>query len=101
MSKIFINYRRDDSAANAGRLYDRLASHFGPDHLFMDIDQIVPGDDFIEVIHEKLRSVQVAVVLIGKHWLEITDEAGQRRLDHPGDWVRLEIATLLDRKSVV
>ena len=98
MSKIFINYRRDDSAANAGRLYDRLASHFDPDHLFMDIDQIAPGDDFIEVIHEKLRSVQVAVVLIGKHWLDMTDASGRRRLDNPDDFVRLEIVTLLERK---
>ena len=64
MSKIFINYRRDDSAANAGRLYDRLAGHFGRDHIFMDIDQIAPGEDFIDVIHGKLNSVQVAVVLI-------------------------------------
>lgn len=95
---IFINYRRDDSAANAGRLYDRLASHFGTDHLFMDIDQIAPGDDFIEVIHEKLRSVQVAVVLIGKHWLDMTDASGRRRLDNPDDFVRLEIVTLLERK---
>jgi hypothetical protein len=29
MSVIIINYRRGDSAAYAGRLYDRLASHFG------------------------------------------------------------------------
>ena len=98
MSKIFINYRRDDSAAYAGRLYDRLASHFGRDHIFMDIDQIEPGEEFVEVIHEKLKAVQVAVVLIGKHWLEIADATGQRRLDHPDDWVRLEIATLLERK---
>lgn len=64
----------------------------------MDIDQIAPGDDFIEVIHEKLRSVQVAVVLIGKHWLDMTDASGRRRLDNPDDFVRLEIVTLLERK---
>lgn len=98
MSKIFINYRRDDSSGYAGRLYDRLADHFGKDHVFMDIDQIEPGEDFIEVIHEKLKAVQAAVVLIGKHWLDIKDENGQRRLEHPDDWVRLEIASLLERK---
>ncbi len=64
----------------------------------MDIDQIAPGDDFIEVIHEKLRSVQVAVVLIGKYWLDMTDARGRRRLDNPDDFVRLEIVTLLERK---
>lgn len=98
MAKIFINYRRDDSAGYAGRLYDRLTAHFGPDHVFMDIDQIEPGEDFVEVIQEKLKAVQVAVALIGKQWLDITDAAGQRRLDNPEDWVRLEIEALLARK---
>lgn len=64
----------------------------------MDIDQIEPGEDFVEVIQEKLKAVRVAVVLIGKHWLNITDATGQRRLDNPDDWVRLEIVTLLERK---
>ncbi len=98
MSRIFINYRRDDSGGYAGRIYDRLAAHFDRDQVFMDIDQIVPGEDFYEVIDEKLKSVEVAVVLIGRYWLDITDTAGQRRLDNPEDWVRLEIATLLERK---
>lgn len=101
MAKIFINYRRDDSAPYAGRLYDRLAGHFGHDQLFMDIDQIEPGEDFVEVIQEKLKVVQVAVALIGKHWLDITDANGQRRLDNPEDWVRLEIEALLARKILV
>ncbi|MBX9893979.1 MAG: SUMF1/EgtB/PvdO family nonheme iron enzyme [Nitrosomonas sp.] len=98
MAKIFINYRRDDSAGYAGRLYDRLNEHFGGEHVFMDIDQIEPGEDFVEVIQEKLKAVQVAVALIGKHWLDITDANGQRRLDNPEDWVRLEIEALLARK---
>lgn len=97
MSKIFISYRRDDSAAYAGRLYDRLASHFGRDHVFMDIDQIEPGEVFDQVIKDKLAAVQVAVVLIGERWLDIADASGQRRLDNPDDWVRLEIAALLER----
>ena len=97
MSRIFINYRRDDSGGYAGRIYDRLATHFDRDFIFMDIDQIEPGEDFYDVIDEKLKSVDVAVVLIGKYWLDITDTTGQRRLDNPDDWVRLEIATLLER----
>lgn len=98
MSKIFISYRRDDSSGYAGRLYDRLVKHFGADHLFMDIDQIEPGEDFVEVLQKKLQAVQVAVVLIGKSWLDSKDETGQRRLDNPDDWVRIEVATLLERK---
>ncbi|MCE7913343.1 MAG: TIR domain-containing protein [Nitrosomonas sp. PRO4] len=97
MAKIFISYRRDDSADYAGRLYDRLAGHFGRDQVFMDIDQIEPGEVFDNVIKEKLATVQAAVVLIGKRWLDIADANGQRRLDHPDDWVRLEITALLER----
>ena len=97
MSTLFINYRRKDASGYAGRLYDRLAKHFDRDQVFMDIDQIEPGEDFHEVIDKKLKSVQVAVVLIGRHWLDITDAAGKRRLDNPDDWVRLEIAALLER----
>jgi|GEM_PF-3116105 len=98
MSGIFISYRRDDSAAYAGRLYDRLSSHFGREHIFMDIDHIEPGEDFVEIIQKKLGAVDVAIVLIGKQWLDITDSAGQRRLDDPDDFVRLEIAAILERK---
>lgn len=97
MAKIFINYRRKDSAGYAGRLYDRLARHFGDEHVFMDIDQIEPGEVFDNVIQEKLKAVQAAVVLIGPRWLDIAEANGQRRLDDPEDRVRLEIATLLER----
>lgn len=48
MPEIFISYRRDDSAAYAGRLYDRLTNHFGQRHIFMDIDHIKPGQDLLK-----------------------------------------------------
>lgn len=98
MSGIFISYRRDDSAAYAGRLYDRLANHFGHNRIFMDIEHIEPGEDFTEVIQKQLAAVDVAIVLIGKQWLDIKDSTGQRRLDDPDDFVRLEIAAILERK---
>jgi hypothetical protein len=37
---VFISYRRDDSAGHTGHLYDRLTSYFGPQRVFMDIDDI-------------------------------------------------------------
>ncbi len=98
MSKIFINYRRDDSAGYAGRLYDQLIKHFGRDHIFMDIDHIEPGEDFFDVIQEKLSTVNVAIILIGKQWLDIKDSTGQKRLNDPDDFVRLEIASIFERK---
>jgi formylglycine-generating enzyme required for sulfatase activity len=96
MSRIFISYRRDDSAGYAGRLYDRLSERFGGDQIFMDIDTIEPGLDFVEVIEKAVGSCDALIALIGRQWLTITDAAG-RRLDKPEDPVRLEIATALDR----
>lgn len=98
MPGIFVSYRHDDTAAYAGRLFDRLEKHFGREHIFMDIDHIEPGEDFVEVIQKKLSAVDVVIVLIGKQWLDITDAIGHRRLDDPDDFVRLEIAEILERK---
>jgi hypothetical protein len=53
-AKVFINYRRERTAPYAGRLYDRLTAHFGEDQVFIDIDQIKPGEDFVEVINRKV-----------------------------------------------
>jgi formylglycine-generating enzyme required for sulfatase activity len=97
MSGIFISYRREDSIDFAGRLYDKLAQHFDHDQIFMDIDTIEPGLDFVEVIEEAVGSCNVLIAVIGKQWLTIADAAGQRRLDNPNDFVRLEIKTALER----
>ncbi len=97
MTRIFISYRREDSGAAAGRLYDRLREHFGRDNVFMDIDAIEPGLNFIEVIERTVASCDVLIALIGRQWLTSTDAAGQRRLDDPEDFVRREIATALRR----
>jgi hypothetical protein len=46
--QIFISYRRDDSSASAGRLCDRLSAHFAADQIFMDVDTLDPGVDFVK-----------------------------------------------------
>jgi hypothetical protein len=97
MAGIFISYRREDSGASAGRLYDRLREHFGDDKIFMDLDSIEPGLDFIEVIERTIASCDVLIALIGRQWLMSTDAAGQRRLDDPEDFVRREIVMALRR----
>jgi TIR domain len=97
-AKLFINYRREDTAPYAGRLYDRLTAHFGGDHVFMDIDQIEPGEDFVEVINRKVGTCDIAIVAIGPRWLSSTDASGKRRLDDEEDFVRMEIAAALQRK---
>jgi hypothetical protein len=94
---IFISYRRDDSSASAGRLYDGLKRHFASNQIFMDVDSLDLGVDFIEAIEEGVGSCDVLIAVIGKSWLISSDEEGRRRLDNPEDFVRIEIATALKR----
>ena len=103
MSRIFISYRRDDTtaAACAGRLYDRLTERFGKQNIFMDIDTLKAGTDFVEFINKKVGECDVLIAMIGEQWLELRDEQGNRRLDNPEDWVRLEIATALKREKIL
>jgi hypothetical protein len=100
MADIFISYRRDDSLGHTGRLFDRLASHFGPDHVFMDVEAILPGMDFVETIQTVIGRVNVLIVVIGRTWLSSQINSA-RRLDDPNDYVRLEIQSALDRKISV
>jgi hypothetical protein len=95
--RIFISYRRDETAYPAGWLFDRLAQHFGPAQIFKDIDSIKLGDDFVQVISSAVGSCDVLLALIGDQWLTATDSHGRRRLDDPDDFVRLEIEAALER----
>lgn len=100
MESIFISYRREDSEGQAGRLYDDLAARFGDERVFMDVAGIGVGSDFRKVIEERVARCAVLLVVIGKRWLEARDAAGQRRLDNPADFVRLETAAALKRDGI-
>jgi hypothetical protein len=95
--RIFISYRREDSAYPAGWLYDRLAQHFGRGQVFKDMDSIRLGDDFVAAITAAVASCDVLLALIGDRWLTLTGPDGRRRLDDPDDFVRLEIEAALNR----
>jgi TIR domain len=96
--RIFISYRREETAYPAGWLYDRLAEHYGSSQIFKDVDSIELGDDFVEVITRAVGSCDVLLALIGTEWLTITDAQGRRRLDNPDDFVRLEVQAALARR---
>ena len=96
--RVFISYRREETAYPAGWLYDRLANQYGGGQVFKDVDSIELGDDFVEVITRAVGFCDVLLALIGDEWLTITDEEGRRRLDDPDDFVRLEIEAALARK---
>lgn len=95
--RIFINYRREDSAYAVGWLYDRLVEDFGAGHVFKDIDSIQPGQRYPQKIMAAVESCEVFLAVIGRYWLTVADGAGGRRIDDPADFVRLEVEAALSR----
>ena len=93
--RIFINYRRDDSAGFAGRLADSLGAWFGPERIFRDVSGIDYGEDFEQAIDARLEESGAVVVVIGERWISAVNAGGERRLDDPNDYVTREIAVAL------
>ena len=81
------------------RIFDRLKRHYGEESIFMDFDSIPGGADFRLVLDESIKRSDVLLAVIGKHWLDIKDELGRRRLDREDDYVRREIAAASNRGS--
>jgi TIR domain-containing protein len=98
--KVFISYRREETAGHAGRLYDALADRFGQDSVFMDVE-LPPGIDFVEHITQAVGSCDVLLAVIGPRWTTITGADGTRRIEVPDDFVRLEVETALHRRDIV
>jgi hypothetical protein len=97
--RIFISYRRDDSRGYAGRLQGDLSRRYSDEHVFRDIE-IPPGADFGEYITNLVDKCNVVLAIIGPGWLDARDREGERRIDKPDDWVRLEIERALARDGV-
>src|SRR5437867_3178615 len=88
--RLFLSYRREDSADVTGRLHDRLSAHFGRDAVFMDIDSVPFGVDFRDHLHRWIASCDAVLVMIGDEWLN-------ERLADPADFVRIEVEAALAR----
>ena len=101
MARIVLSYRREETGGQAGRLYDRLVREFDDDQVFMDVDTIRPGEDFVEVIEQAIATSDVLLAVIGRRWTDLKDDEGNRRIDDPLDFVRLEIETALKRDVTV
>ena len=95
--KIFLSYRRADSQNVTDRIYDRLVTAFGRDNVFKDVDSIGLGENFRDKIKTAIDRSEVALVVIGKSWLQVRDTSGRRRLENDDDPVRLEIEHSLAR----
>lgn len=101
MGGIFVSYRRGDSDGQARALVQTLSEIVGRDSVFIDVDNIGLGRDFRHALQERLDSCDHMLTLIGRDWLEAKDASGNRRLDDPDDYVRLEIAAALKRNISV
>ena len=96
MAKLFISYRRSDSQHAVDRLYAGLAGYVANPKrdIFMDVDNIPLGVDFVEHLSTKVGECEILLCVIGPSWLaEI-----QRRAEDPKDFVRIEIEAALARK---
>jgi hypothetical protein len=99
MPKVFISYRRQDSADVTGRLHDCLDAQIGRESVFMDIDSIPFSVEFRKRLIDSVQQTDVLLAVIGDHWLNASFEkgpkTGKRRLEDPDDYVRIEIESAL------
>src|SRR4030095_2514763 len=99
---LFISYRRQDSAAYAGRLYSDLTNRYGNENVLLDVADISPGQDFAATLRAAVAACKSVLVVIGPQWLDATDVNGQRRIDDPSDFIRREVGqALLAGKPVI
>ncbi len=99
MASIFISYRHDDTESATGRIYDRLKFAFGDSAIFLDSHSIAPGADFRDYLRSHVMECSVMLAIIGQRWL--IDHNGERRLEHPQDWVHFEILTAMQNNKTI
>ncbi len=97
-AKIFINYRRDDGAATARSVHERLTREFGENSVFMDVDSLFAGQRFDAELDAALDHCDVLIALIGPRWVDILTE---RAKESKADYVQQEIARALERSITV
>jgi hypothetical protein len=101
MAGVFVSYRREPAAAWAGRVADRLRSHFGARMVFIDLVDLRPGADFPVEIEETIRGADAFIAVIDPQWTDGRDRLNGPKLFREDDWVRKEIAAALHHDRVV
>jgi hypothetical protein len=100
--QIFISYRRDDEPGMATALYFQLEQKFTGERIFMDVEgDIRPGKDFVRIINQQVAECDVMLVMVGRGWLSAASDEGERRLDNPEDFIRLEIESAIQLDKLV
>jgi TIR domain len=97
-TKVFISYRRDDSKYQARMIHAAFCQVLPRDHVFMDVDTILPGANFRKILKDWVNQCEVLLALIGPGWIDSSDPKSKGlRLDNPSDFVRIEIGEALAR----
>ncbi|MGZ8201373.1 MAG: toll/interleukin-1 receptor domain-containing protein [Methylosarcina sp.] len=98
---IFISYRHSDAPGYVRALMCELRNAFGSQQVFLDMETIEAGRDFVEIIEQAVEGCEILLAVIGPTWLTVTNEFGQRRIHDPDDFIKLEIVAALQRKIPV
>jgi hypothetical protein len=101
MRQVFISYRRQDASGHAGRLQERLKAELGKKGIFVDVASVDPGTNFQDAIATAIGESKALIAVIGTDWISAKDENGRRRLDDPGDYVRVELEQAFRRNIKV
>lgn len=101
MAKIFVSYRRNDTRAITDRITAALKEEFGETGVFQDVENIPPGVNFKTYLQEAVAVCDILLVIIGQQWVTTSDDRGERRLNNPADFVRIEVETGLQRDDVL
>jgi hypothetical protein len=96
-ARLFISYRREDSAYISDRINERLTQRFGRQTVFKDVDSIPLGQDFRKHLREAVGGCDVLLAVIGRDWLSVNPATGARRIDDPRDHLRIEVESALER----
>jgi hypothetical protein len=92
---VFISYRRSDTQDLAGRLADRLRAVPQIGRVFIDVEDIEPGVDFVARLKGALAESDVCLLLIGPKWRGQHEDGTGARIFEERDFVRLEAAAAL------
>ncbi len=89
-----MSYRRSDTEAITGRIFDRMQSHYGDGNVIIDIDSFPFGHDFRRAISTEIEACDAVIAVIGRHW---AGDENRRRIGEENDFVRIELEAALAR----
>lgn len=97
--RIFVSYRRADSAAVVDHLYDRLVARYGRKCIFRDVDNIPLGMDFRQHVTSVLGECDIVLAVIGTHWSG--GKGAASRVIREDDPIRTEIEVAIESGALV